>query len=827
MNNSKLQSVLELAKSIRERVLGLKLADANEAETRFHLIDEIVRNILGWDHSDIHVEERVLEDGKVKFVDYIIRTANTAIIIEAKRVGSTFELTRTVDRRVQLSPGFVVGDCGKAIIQARDYGRSKSIPFAVVTNGDQWVIFPASRADQIEFNKSTAIVFDSIESALGNDVEYFFNLLSRDGVIDGFLESELLGRTDDQLQERRLKNIVHKDGSRRTNPIYPLIENEVVDCFSDTISGKNKEFLELSYVPSPDRTKFDNRIKMHLHKRDSLFDTKIIRPMRSKESSKVKRAIEGSQINNRPLALLVLGSVGVGKTTYLNYTRQIVTADFFSTKSQEEYPHWIHVDLRMHSEGIRPIDEIYKSIHEYMIDDPYFSDMERCIRHAYKNEIESLKRGPLSLISRSEAELNSSITALIMKDYNDVKKYVDKLVKHASSKQPIFLVIDNVDQFDSEEFQGQVFADSISLASRLGVNLVLAMREGTFVKHRGHPSFDAFDFDPLVIEPPEISAVLSRRFMLLKKSLKGKRGSFASENGAKFNVDDLSIFADLVQQSVLGTEIGSRIEVLANKDIRLALRMTREFLERGYTDPEKAMIAHKKDGRYVLPRHEAFRAILLGNQNVYSEAYSVIGNPFDARLSKTSSQILRLFVLTALVKYGSDATAEYIEGTVIRDVCRKLGYSDSAVLKILNDLCALRFCQTASYEAPSFSSTFIATRLGGYIVRDLIVDFIFLEAVMMDTFIAHDGLWDNLKKLTKDISSDRDTMRRINLRVDRVKLFWRYMSDQYHLLQSEALRRSVPSEWCVNPFADLEKTFESNCGRVLVSAAKNYGRKPI
>src|SRR5690606_27074886 len=127
---------------------------------------------------------------------------------------------------------------------------------------------------------------------------------------------------------------------------------------------------------------------------------------------------------------------------------------------------------------------------------------------------------------------------------------------------------------------------------------------------------------------------------------------FTAENGAHFNVEDLSIFADLVQQSVLGTEVGARIEVLANRDVRLALRMTREFLERGYTEPAKALGVIRAGRQYVLPRHEAFRAILLGNQGVYSEAFSVIGNPFDARLSKTSSQLLRLFVLSGLVRFG-------------------------------------------------------------------------------------------------------------------------------------------------------------------------------
>src|SRR5690606_10441737 len=119
-----------------------------------------------------------------------------------------------IDRRVQLTRGFVKGDVGEAIIQARDYARAKSIPFAVVTNGYQWIVFPATRTDQVEFNKSSAIVFDSLDAALGGDIDYFTSLLSRDGVVDGFLEQELIGRTEDQLQERRLKNIIHKETSR-------------------------------------------------------------------------------------------------------------------------------------------------------------------------------------------------------------------------------------------------------------------------------------------------------------------------------------------------------------------------------------------------------------------------------------------------------------------------------------------------------------------------------------------------------------------------------------------------------------------------------------
>jgi len=815
--------VSQHAKEIRSRVAGLKVNDANEASTRLKIIDDVIRQVLSWTVADIHPEERVSEDGKTKFVDYIIRTANTAIVIEAKRIGIAFELDAVSDRRVQLTPGFVKGPMGDAIIQARDYGRSKSIPFAVATNGYQWIIFPASRSDQVEFNKSSAIVFDSLDSALGSELDYFLSLLSRDGVVDGCLERELLGRTEDQLQERRLRNTIQNYATRPPNPIYPLIENEVLDCFADTIVGRTKEFLELCYVPTPDRTKFDSRIKMHLRRRNALFDTHVPRPLRPKDAGIVRRAIEGAALNSRPLALLVLGSVGSGKTTYLSYTRQVATDEFFAERKDQEYPHWIYVDLRSVSGGERPIDAIYSSIFDYIKSDDFFSSWDRAIRSAYKDEIDSLRRGPLSLVAASEEDFKKRLSDVVMNDYSAVKPYVDKLIKYASSKKPIFLVIDNVDQFESEVFQGQVFADAISFASRFSVNLVLAMREGTFVKHRSNPTFDAFDFDPLSIEPPSITAVLSKRFMVLRKALEGKSGQFIAENGAKFDVDDLSIFADLVQESVLGSEIGNRIEVLANKDVRLALRMTREFLERGYTEPGKAISLHRLDRKYVLPRHEAFRAILLGNQNVYSEAFSVIGNPFDSRLSRSSSQMLRMFVLAGLVRFGSDATAEYIEGTTVRDVCRRLGYGDAAVTKVVEDLCRLRFCQTASHESPNFGSSFFATRLGGHIIRELIADFTFLEAMLMDTFISHDGLWSSLKDLSHDIGVERDTVRRISLRVERIKMFWKNLSDQYYLLLSEAIRRGLPAEWCTNPFAELNSAFEANCSRVSASAARNYG----
>lgn len=799
----------------------LSLHNANEAETRIKLIDRIIYEVLGWEYDDVSYEERVSEDGNTTYSDYILRTANTAFLIEAKRIGKTFN-TIPSKRKVKLSGSIMNDESGEAIRQARDYCRKKSIPYGVVTNGSQWIIFPAIRIDQIEFSNSNAILFDNIENYLGAEFDDFYSLLSRDHVINGILEYELIGRNEDQIEERRLKAFYKSTHTSPTNPIYPLIENAIVTAFTDSVFESDSSLLEKCYVSTPDRTKFDNRIKMHLSKREPLFKSHPKRPMKKKDSDALSSALIAAQNSARPLAILILGPVGSGKTTFLQYTRKVTTKSYFEIRKDRLYPHWVHIDFRQFVIEKSPIDFIVNVIFNYMKTDPFFSDYNSSIKNAYYEEIKSLQEGPMYLISKNLDKFDEKISDLITNDYKLINPYVEKLLKYAVSKIPVFIVIDNVDQHENENIQGSIFSESIAFASKLKLNLVMSMRESTYVKHRHTPVFDAFDFDPIQLEPPQILPVLSRRFFVAQQLLNGKSGCFTALNGAHFDVSNLSDFINLVQESVLGTEVGKRIEVLSNGDVRLSLRMTREFLERGYTDPAKALKNYSNQGSYILPRHEAFRSILLGNQSVYQEEYSVIGNPFDSRLNKTNAQLLRLFILAALVKLSGEKSFEYLDGPSIRENLRKIGFNDDHILKTLNDLCLLRFVHTASHNEATFNSNYYPSKLGGYIIRDLIGDFTFVENVLMDTFIASKEVWESLKKLSDVIKEERDTIRRLKARISRAKRFYDYNQELYALILDEAQRRNLTSEWCSNPLNEMKEKLNSNCDFALNSAKRHY-----
>lgn len=803
----------------------LTLSNANEASTRLKVIDRILREILGWLDEDISPEEHVTEDGNTTYSDYILRTANAAIIVEAKKVGAAFTALAG-QRRVKLSNQFLQSELGEAIIQARDYARKFGIDYAIATNGSIWAIFPAQRHDQVKFNDSTAQVFWSLQDVLNESYQEFYDLLSRDSVISGSLESALLGRVGNQIENRKLGNFFSTNArGTRHNPIFPLIEHEVKSAFSDSIVYLDSDSFERCYVAAPETLKFDKKIRMNVSRRESIVGGAVLRAMKDSDSKIIvekfkKHGRKNIHLNlNKPLAILLLGTVGAGKTTFLHYMRKVRINELFDKQNDDYRPHWLHLDFLSCPGNISASDFIYRSLLDYINSNDLLKS-KRFVQKAYSPEIEALRSGPLAFASEDKA--NELISETLMDDYKKVSPYVDKLLKYATTISPFFLIIDNVDQIEEDDVQSKLFTESLAIARLLSLNLVLCLRQSTFARHRNSPAIDAFDFETVQIDPPRISTVLSKRFSLVRHLSQGKKGEFTAENGAKIRLDDTAQIVDLLQGSVLGTEIGNRIEVLATEDVRLALRMTREFLERGYTNPGRALDLYQRTGRYLLPKHEAFRAIMLGTQTVYSEDSSSIANPFDSRLSVNQMQLLRLYLLSAIVACASESNFRLIDGSAISECMRKIGVGDSFTQQVLIDLCKKRFIFTANHGEPTIASSFVPSRLGGYIVRELICNFTFIENVMFDTYISDPKTWHKLREMSSEIDAERDIVRRVRLRVQRGRLFYNYMHSSLKILVNEARKRGLPMQWCHDVMQERKVDFRKELTRVLESAKRNY-----
>ena len=748
-----------------------KFHHANEAQTRIDVISRILYEVLGWKHDDIRVEHRVSENGKVTFADFVVSTATYSFVVEAKKIGKSFQnlpLERTTKIR-KLSRN---GALAAPIRQARDYARGLGIGFAVLTNGSQWIIFPASRTDQVSFDNSLAIVFSSLRSILEKDHDEFRELLAREAVISGSLESALLGRIETKTDERRL-NRYYSGTIRpaRTN-LFPLIQTAIDTVLTDDFISGDSELLEKCYVSTRDSIRFDSRIQMHISKRQPIAETRPLRPMKSREQRALSEVIESATNVARPVAVLILGLVGAGKTTFLNYTRNVSSKELFVASDTRPYPHWLYVDFRAYSPQTAAYDYICQTLKDRIRADKFLSDGNRCLQHAYKNEIDGLSRGPLFLLGGDSNELNRRVSELLMRDYELTGPYVEKVLAYAARSSAVFLVIDNVDQVSAEETQTRIFADAMALAQRIKCHLILSMRDATYLKNKSAAVFDAFDFDSIYIDAPKLNSVLSKRFLLASAKLRDVQGDFFDPTLGQVHVHDLSVIIDLIQTSVLGTEIGTLIDVFSASDVRVALRMTREFLQNGYTATARALQIFQTEGRYTMPRHDAIRAIILGSRGIYSEEHSMVGNPFDARLARNEAQLLRLYVLAALVACASDRSFQHLEGSEIARCLASIGFNESICARILADLCELRFVQTVGQVVPSIEASYNPTRLGGYIVRHLIGDFTFVHHIMVDTNITSDQTWIKMRGFMDTIVPEKDVVARIEARAKCVVEFY-------------------------------------------------------
>ncbi len=190
----------------------LHLSDGNEAETRKKVIDVILEKVLGWvPTQDISYEEAVRAPDQETFADYVIRTATTGIVVEAKRAGKAFELASN-RRAAKLGGVLSEGEVGRAITQVREYAFGLSIQFAVATNGAAWIIFPAIRTDGVKWEDTEAHIFRGLEDIKERFVE-FWELLSRQRVVEGNLESTFFA-THTDFGQKRLLSVVRESGFR-------------------------------------------------------------------------------------------------------------------------------------------------------------------------------------------------------------------------------------------------------------------------------------------------------------------------------------------------------------------------------------------------------------------------------------------------------------------------------------------------------------------------------------------------------------------------------------------------------------------------------------
>lgn len=751
---------------IRYNLLERDLAEANEAQTRFDLIDRLIREVLGWQHGQINVEEHNSGE-RAGYVDYILRAGDSTIVIEAKRIGAAFP-SPTRKTQLKLSGSLLgSGEIGKAIAQAESYARDKEADVVVVTNGMCWCFFATEGRNE----DSYATLLFPIDNP--QHAEELFDYCAETRVEVGSLRqiTNQVPQAEDRLVSAFKYADDRIDRNNIADHIMPALERAL---YADALLT-DPEQLKRCFVTTEARAKFDTTLGMHLaDPRPATIQT-ARRVRTGQEHGPLEQLVEMGVPKYAPPVTLIMGPVGAGKSTYLKHF-ELVSGRSTLEKSEA---HWIYIDFEAMGKAGAPRAYLYEKLLAYIeAERPKNTiDSKNTIAPAYEAETRAWARGPLALIFTNKGEFNKKVSERITADYEKIEPYVDRVLTYLASKHLCVIVLDNIDLYEDDALETSVFSEGLALSRRIQCHVLVSIRDRTFVRHRTDSAFDAYELNKLWIDPPPLKSVISSRLSYSRNILKGRSAKIPLPNGMVLNVPDLSVFFEIVQRSILSAEAGEFIDGVAEGNIRRGITLVRNFLTSGHIQADRALKRYivDDDRHYIFPFHEIYKGSMLGQWLHFREDRAESVNLFDARLGSKRLRLVRHILLNELAFKAQHENTLEVLVSACSDLLGPLGVSESQVVGVLQFLYKAGLVRNVNAEDIGAESTVVLTRTGGYYTKILSRKMVYVEECMFDTAIEDPAVWKTLSDLTTVAQDEQYPGARMEVRRDRLRVFLDYL----------------------------------------------------
>jgi len=753
---------------LKQRVGSSDLVSANEAQTRYEIIDVLIRDVLKWNPGQVKVEEAT-DEPRVGFVDYVLRVGDATLLIEAKKVGAAFPCATTKTRLKLMGSVLGTGEVSKAIAQAKEYAASKDADAVCVTNGLCWCLFSTRERDTDSY--STVLFPFQIDGHAG----LLYSVLSEPEVRNGTLDR--LSNLEPRPENRLISVLQDADGRIDRNNIADYILPALNEALYADALTSNPDSLEKCFVTTDGRSKFDSLLGMHLADPKPTLVRPAPRIRKSQEHGSLEKIVDVAVVDHAPPVTLIIGPVGAGKSTYLKHFELVSGRRIL----EKQGAHWIYIDFEQMGQGGKAREFLYRRLKDYLLSDA--TDYQSLVEPAYREVVAGMARGPLARVFTDKPEFNRRITDYIQSEFDAVEPYVDRLFLHLAKEKLCVFVLDNIDLYEDEELEKAVFAEGLALSKRLNAHVIVSVRDRTFARHRNSAAFNAYELRKLWLDPPPFRPVLSSRLSYSRSILKGVSAQIALANGMHLAVPDLGAFFEIVQRSVLRGTAGEYVEAMSDLNIRRGLTLITNFLTSGHIQADRALKSYLEGNtRYNFPFHEVFKGTALGQWRHYKENRADCVNLFDARTGVKRTRLLRLVLLANLAAKAQNESTLEVPVSECVDLTSPLGASEKDVVDVLGVLQENGLVRTTTAEIVTFDERVVISRSGGYYVKRLSRTFVYVEQCMMDTAIEDSSAWSELADLTQKIEMLTSISDRMQLRRQRIEFFMAYLAGLEQLM---------------------------------------------
>ena len=768
-----------------EKLISSLVGNKNmsESQTRFHIIDKVLTECLGWDREAIEVEKYENNNG---FTDYELGKPRIAIL-EAKREGKVFEIPAGLSKKLTIdlnSLRRISDETLEAIEQAQRYCSTRGVPVAIITNGHQYIAFLSSRQDGISIFDGNAVVFNSL-AHLKENFTLAWQLISYHGIKERHITRYLVSG------ETGIPNKLSSRLSQYPHTRYPsdiqVTLRQLSELFLQDIMGEDtveEKFFAECYCDSGALSKYALLSKNILEARyASLFSNNEpfpkITPVKDKKQDNFLPEIMSEAISRRPIVLL--GDVGVGKTSFIK--------NLMYNSAHEEFKNAIYIYIDLGSKAALAtnlkafiLDEIELQLFEkYKID----TNNYQYIKGVYASEISRFSNGIWGNKKEEDpalykTKLSEHLEKLIQVKDQHLKRCINSYSK--SSQRQVIISLDNADQRDFE-IQQDAFIIAQELAQEWNSTVFISVRPQTFFKSKRSGALSAYPHKIFTISPPRIDIVVKKRLNFALSIAQGLT-PIATLSNTKLNATSLTSFIKVLNLSLAeNPDINEFLTNITGGNIRAAIEFVTSFIGSPNVDAEKIIKIMDETGRYTIPLHEFTKSALLGDYSHYNPNTSLAMNVFDVSAADEKEHFLVPILIAYLHDEGEHKDNDgFCVTNVLFEELQNHGFTPdqiSAALRRCTNKKLVETSQRITFEEDingtlmgEMPSAFRVTTIGVYHITRWMSVFTYLDSMVFDTPIF-------------DVITREDLLRNINSidiksRYNRVLNFQSYLKKCWH-----------------------------------------------
>ncbi|MDQ6469214.1 type I restriction enzyme HsdR N-terminal domain-containing protein [Flavobacterium sp. LHD-80] len=732
---------------------------------------------LGYNNQEIQTKVNLkklqIDKGKkssLYYPDYLITINGVpSIIVEAKRPDE---------------------DLNEAFRQAALYSAEINRFFEDEINPCKYII----ACDGLSFlagtwdNAKPAFNLTTQNWEVGNDeFSSFFNMFSKDSI---------------ERHSTEIRTKIRKDVSFK-KPLHLIggknIQNkQIKNSFGETISIQYRHLFN----PNVDEEKADivknayvhtNKHQSHVTPIDRLIRKKVLSSVENSTLIKssenptelLSKLQEAHNYNNQ--VLLLIGSVGSGKSTFTTYLKEVAL-----DKQLIEKLVWVTLDLNN-----APVNS--KDIYSWIINnltnkikasrtDIDFDDFET-IKEIFKLELEKFDKLAGALLDKKSEtyriELFRKITEL-QASHELVLHSIISTFLHSTGKN-LVIVLDNCDKRNLEE-QLLMFEVANWIKETIKAIVFLPLRDTTYDHFKKEKPLDTVIKDLIFrITPAPLEQIIYNRIKYATRlSEKNENRYYTLDNNIKVSYpakQELYYLKSIITSLFQNHFFKKLITGLTGSDIRHGIEIFLDFCKSGHiTDSEIFKIKQSK-GEHILPRHVVSKVFFRGDRVFYNDESSRVKNLFYSDPSdKIPNPFVRIEILKWLhSKYRTRGLSGILGFHRVDELISDLitiGFERDRVEKEILNLIRHRLIISESQDSNSFKlAELISINIPGIIHLELLNNIDYLSSCSEDTWFS---VVDIATQIAKNISG---TGKHAHLSLENViehsELLINYLSD-YH-----------------------------------------------